>query len=43
MDRAINRIFIVGTILMIALMGNLVWLQVLPRRERCSTRPRTTA
>ncbi len=28
MDRAINRIFLVGTLLMIALMGNLVWLQV---------------
>jgi peptidoglycan glycosyltransferase len=27
-DRAINRMFIVGTILMVALMGNLVWLQV---------------
>ena len=28
MNRAISRMFVVGTILMIALMANLVWLQV---------------
>jgi peptidoglycan glycosyltransferase len=27
-DRAISRMFVIGTILMIALMGNLVWIQV---------------
>ena len=29
MDRAISRVFIVGVVLMVALMANVVWIQVI--------------